>query len=120
RGLDDAGNIAGDERPVVRQGDYAEVRLERGEGVVRDLRASGGNHGEQRALARVRLAQEPDVGYQFQHELELALLAVLTRLPLARAAVCRSGEARVHAAAATAFRHEQRVQAPAPTAPPTT
>src|SRR2546430_16423711 len=38
-------------------------------------------------------------------------LAVLTRLPLARAAVCRSGEARVAAAAATAFRHEQRVPA---------
>ena len=112
--LDDAGNIGGDERPVVRQGDYAEVRLERGEGVVRDLRASGGNHGEQRALPRVRLAQEPDVGYQFQHQLELALLAVLTRLPLARAAVCRSGEARVAAAAATAFRHEQRVPAGEP------
>src|SRR5439155_22193992 len=55
--------------------------------------------------------QEPDVGYQFQHQLELALVAVLTRLPLARAAVCRSGEARVAPAAAPAFRHEQRVPA---------
>src|SRR5882724_2174064 len=111
RALDDTGNIRGDERPVVRERHHTEVRLERREGVIGDLRASGGNDGEQRALARVRLAQEPDVGDQFEHQLELSFLAVLARLPFARAAMRRSGEARVAAAAAPTLRHEQGVAA---------
>src|SRR6266404_6310610 len=111
RALDDTGNIRGDERPVVRERHHTEVRLERREGVIGDLRASSGNDGEQRALARVRLAQEPDVGDQFEHQLELSFLAVLARLPFARAAMRRSGEARVAAAAAPALRHEQGVPA---------
>ena len=58
----------------------AEVRLERRERVVGDLRLGRRDDADQRALADVREADEGDVGHQLQLELEPALLAVLALL----------------------------------------
>src|SRR2546422_9080796 len=92
------------EGAAVRQADDAEVRLERGERIIGDLGARRGDHREQCALARVRLAQEADVGDELEHQLQPPLLAVLARLPLAPALVRGGREARVAAPAAAAPR----------------
>jgi hypothetical protein len=109
RALDDARNVGQDERAMARQRHHSQVGLERGEGVVRDLGPRGGHHREQRALARVGLTHQPDVGDELQHQLELPLLALLAGLPFARRLVRRGGESRVAPTAASAARHEQRV-----------
>ena len=106
---DDSRNVGHDEGARVRQADHAELRLEGRERIVGDFRPGGRDHGEQRALARVGFAQEAHVGDQLEDELELALLAVLARLPLARALVRGRGEPGVAAAAAPALCDEQGV-----------
>ena len=60
-----------------------EVRLERGERVVGDLGRRRGQRGEQRGLAGVGQADQPDVGDQPQLEAQLALLAGLALLGVA-------------------------------------
>src|SRR2546426_10183210 len=84
-------------------------RSERGEGVVGDPGSRGRNYREQRALPGVGLAQQAHVGNELEHQLDGALLPVLSRLPLARALVRGGREARVAAPAAARFRDEQRV-----------
>ena len=106
---DDPRDVGHDEGARVRQADHAELRLEGREGIVGDLGAGGGDHGEQRALPRIRLAQEAHVGDQLEHELELALLAVLAGFPLARALVRGRRKPGIAAPAAPAPRDEQRV-----------
>ena len=86
--LDQAGHV-GDRRPalvLVTEVQDAEVRFERRERVVGDLGGRGGEGGEQRRLAGVRQAHEPDIGDEAQLEPQpvllarLALLGVLGRL----------------------------------------
>ena len=60
--------------------EHAEVRLERRERVVGDLGRRRGERGEQGGLARVREADEPDVGDEPQLEAQPALLAGLAAL----------------------------------------
>ena len=57
-----------------------EMRLERREGIVGDLGLGGGDPRDERALARVREADEGDVGHELELEAEPALLAVLALL----------------------------------------
>ena len=83
--LDQAGDVGDDELGGVVEADDAEVRLERRERVVGDLRLGRRDHADQRALADVGEADEGDVGHQLQLELEPALLAVLALLGEARA-----------------------------------
>ena len=61
RALEQAGHVGKDGRAVVDLA-HAEVWHERGKGVVGDLGLGGGQHAEQRALARVWHADDADVG----------------------------------------------------------
>ena len=82
--------------------DDAELRLERGEGVVGDLRPGGGDGAEQGALAGVGHADEADIGDEFEFELEAALLAFGAGLGVARGLVGGGWEVPVAAAALAA------------------
>src|SRR6185437_2805933 len=104
--LDDARNIGDDERAPVAQLYDAQVGAERGEGIVSDLRAGGRNHGKERGLARVRLADEADVGDELELELERAGFAVFARLVFARRLMRGGGEVGIAFAAAAAARDD--------------
>ena len=69
RPFDDARNVGHDERPVVRQSHDAEIRLECREGIVGDFGPRCRDHGQQRALTGIGLAEQSDVGDQFENEL---------------------------------------------------
>ena len=74
---------------VAGQFDDAELRLERGEGVVGDLGPGRGDRAEQRALAGVGHADEADVGDELQFQPEPAFLALGAGLGVARGLVGR-------------------------------
>ena len=101
RAFDEPGHVGDDEAAVVAQADDAEIRRQRGERVVGDLRPRRRDARDQRRLAGVGEANEPDVGEQLQLEPQILVFAGLARLDFARRAVGRRREARVaHAAAA--------------------
>ena len=108
RALDEAGDI-GHHVGVEAHFDHAEVGLERGEGIVCDLRRRAGDGAQQRRLAGVRQADEPDVGQQFEFELEALVLAALAGLGDVRRLVGRRREVRVAAPAATALGDDQPI-----------
>ena len=68
RAFNQPGHVGDDEAAIVAQADDAEVRGQRGERVVRDLRTRGRDARDQRRLAGVREADEADVGEQLQLE----------------------------------------------------
>ena len=70
RARDEARHV-GHREYLVARGDDAELRHQRGERVVGDLRPGRGQRRHQRRLARRRKADQPDVGHrpQLQHEL---------------------------------------------------
>ena len=72
RALDQAGNVGEHEVAVVDL-HHAEAGMQRGEGIVGDLRPRRRDGGEQRRLARVRQPDEADVGDQFQAQNDRAL-----------------------------------------------
>ena len=75
---------------VLAEVEHPEVRLERRERVVGDLRVGRRQRGEQGRLAGVRQADEPDVGDQPELEAEPALLARLALLGVLRGPVGRA------------------------------
>ena len=64
RPLDQPGDVGDDELGVVVEAHDAEVRFQRGERVVGDLRLGRRDDADQRALADVGEADEGDVGHQ--------------------------------------------------------
>ena len=84
--LDQPGDVGDDEVGGVVDAHDTEVRLERRERIVGDLRACRRHDADQRALADVREADERDIGHQLHLELEPPVLAVLTLLGEARRA----------------------------------
>ncbi len=80
RALDQPGNVGHHHLEPVVGADDAEIRLQRGEGVVGDLRLRRGDAADQRRLAHVGEADDGHVGQQLQLEPQPALLAVLTLL----------------------------------------
>ena len=103
RALDQSGHVGDDEAAIVAQADHAEIRRQRGERVVGDLRPRRRDARDERRLAGVGKADEPDVGEQLQLEAEILLLARFARLHLARRAVGGGREVRVAQAAAAAL-----------------
>jgi len=69
--------------------------MQRGEWIVRDLRARVGDRGDQRGLACVRHAEQADIGEHFQLELELLLFAGVAGCLLPRRTIDRALEAHV-------------------------
>ena len=68
RAFDDAGDVGHHERTVVIVLDDAQVRLQGGEGVVRDLGLGRCDGGEEGGLAGVGEAHEADIGQHFQFQ----------------------------------------------------
>jgi len=109
RALDDARNVGDHEAAMIGQRHDAQIRLEGGERIVGDLGTRGGDDRQERALPRVGLAQQADVGDQLEHQLDRPLFPVGSRLPLARRLMGRRGELGVAPPAASALGHEQRL-----------
>src|SRR5439155_14388229 len=74
--LDEAGDV-GDDELAVAPTDDTQVGLERGERVVGDPRTSGRDRRDQCALARVREADQRDVGHELELDLQPSLLTDL-------------------------------------------
>src|SRR5207244_6940295 len=79
RALDQPGDVGDDELPIVEPRD-AEVRDERGERVVGDLRSRARERREERRLPRVRQTGEAHVRQELELEPDLAALAFATVL----------------------------------------
>ena len=109
RALDEAGHVRRDERPEALPRDDAEVRDERRERVVGDLRAGGRDRGDEGRLARVRQADEGHVREELQLEGELELDALAARVGAPRRAVRGRREAGVSLPALSARGHEERL-----------
>ena len=62
RALDKSGDIGADEALALMCRDDSELRLERSEAVVRDLRASRADYRQKRRLSDIRKSDESDVG----------------------------------------------------------
>src|ERR1041385_4838842 len=87
----------------------AEIRRERRERIVADLRAGGRNHGEKRGFARIRLPDESDVGDEFELELDRPPLPFFSWLPFARRLVSGRREKGVPLPAAPALGDDDRL-----------
>ena len=109
RTLDDARNVRHDERRTLRHVHDAQVGEEGREVVVCDLRVRLRHHGQQRALAHIREADEAHVRQQLQLEQDRVALARQTGLGKARHLPRRRGEVLVAPAAAPAARGHERL-----------
>ncbi len=78
RAFDEAGDVDGDEGSLFVEAHDSELRFDRREGIVGDLRARRGDHREQRRFSRVRYTDDADVGEELEFEANLALFAGLT------------------------------------------
>ena len=85
--FDQAGDVGYDELLGVAEADDAELGVERGEGVVGDLGAGGGDDGEEGALASVREADEADIGDELEAEPDPPFLPGIARRRFAGGAV---------------------------------
>ncbi len=108
RTLDEARDV-GEHELMVLEAHDTEVRFERGERVVRDLRLRRAHRRDERGLARVREADQRGVGEQLHLEAQPVLLAVLALLSEARRATRVRQEARVAAAPLPALGREVAV-----------
>ncbi len=93
--LDQPGNVGDDETAMRREAHDPEVRVQRRERVVGDLRPRRRDRANEGRLAGVRQAEQADVGDDLELEAELELLARRARRGFARRAVGRTLEARV-------------------------
>ena len=89
RAFDQAGNVGQHEFAAVAL-DHAELGMQRGEGIVGDLRLGRADRGEEGRLAGVRQADEAGIGDQLQAQPDPALLARLAGIGVARRAVGRA------------------------------
>ena len=107
--FDDAGDVRDDKGAIVRQVDHAQVGRQRGKGIVRDSGLGVADPRQQGGLARVGLADQADVGQQFELEADHALLALPTRLPPPRRLLRGRREAGVPPASSATLRDHQHV-----------
>src|SRR4051812_40155509 len=80
--FDDARDICYNEGSMPRERHHPEVGLQSGKGIVRDFRSCRGDDGQERAFPRVGLSHQADVGYELEHQLDLAIFSLFSRLPL--------------------------------------
>jgi hypothetical protein len=107
RSFNDSGDVGDHEAAECFDADHAQVRVQRGERVVRHLRRGRGHGAHEGALARVREAEQADVGEQLQLQPDVALLALGAGGGLARRAVERALEVHVALAAVAAAGDQQ-------------
>src|SRR6185312_11299935 len=85
----------------------AKLRLQRGEGIVRDFRPGSGNAGEKRRLARIWHADQACVRDQFQFEDDDFLFARLSGIGMSRCLIGRALEMGIAEAAVAATQELQ-------------
>ena len=105
RATNETGNV-GDGEPRLPRLHDAEVRDERGERVVGDLRPSCRHRRDQRRLARVRVADERDIGDGLQFKHDILDGAWLAKQREAGGLATRRREGSVAEATAAALRHD--------------
>ena len=101
--FDQARDVGDDEALFGANAHDAEVGVQRGEGVVGDLRAGCGDGADQRALAGVGQAEQAHIGQDAQFEAEFMLFALFALGALARCAIGRGFEVGVAEAALAAL-----------------
>ena len=107
--LDEPRDVGDDEAAIGVDAHDAELRMQRRERIVGDLRSRRRQRARQRGLAGVRRTEQADVRQQLQRELQVPALAGLADVELARRPIHAGLEPRVAAAALPAFRDEQLV-----------
>src|SRR5580704_19084427 len=106
--FDQAWNVGNDERAALARGrvgiggNDAQVRLERGERISRDLGPRRGDARDQCRLSCVREADQADIGEQFQFQAQTALFAGTSLFVFTRRLVPGPYEMRVAVSAPTA------------------
>ena len=107
RAFDQTRHVANREPVEVGIFHNADLRVQRGERIRRDLRPRLGNGREQRGLARVRITDQPDLGHDAQFEKIIAFPARFARLRETRRLARRGGKIAVAQTAAPALaQHE--------------
>src|SRR5215204_3457195 len=86
RALDQAGNVGEHELAFIDARD-AQLRVQRGERIIRDLRLGGADGSEQCRLAGVRQSDDAGVGDQLEPQPDRALLSGLAGIGVTRRAV---------------------------------
>ena len=107
RAFDEAGQVGHHEAAEIVQLDHAQIGFERGEGVIGDLGAGGGNARDQRGFSGVGKADQADISQQLQLEAQALFLAGASGLVLGGGLVGGRGAARVAASAAPAARGQE-------------
>ena len=102
RALDQAGQVGEHEFALI-DAHHAELRMQRGERVVGDLRLGRADRGEERGLAGIGQADQAGIGDQLQAQADGALLAGLAGIGAARRLVGRGFEISVAEAAIAAL-----------------
>src|SRR5690606_9678981 len=87
RAFDQPGDVGDDETLFGADAHDTEVRMQRRERIVGDLRPRVADRSDQRRLAGVRQAEQSDVGKDLEFELQASLLARRARRALSRRAV---------------------------------
>src|SRR6266702_2096399 len=106
RAFDQAGNI-GEHELTTARADHAELRMQRGEGIVGDLRPCRADRGEESGFAGIGQADETGVGDQLEPQPDPALFASLAGIGMAWRAIGRRLEMRVAEAAIAACREHE-------------
>src|SRR6266478_6010971 len=91
--LDETGDVGDHEGMRLVDSSNAQVRSQRRERIVSDLRTRGRNAGNERRLADVGEADQTHIGQQLQLQPQVALFARLSLLAKARSLVRRGGKA---------------------------
>ena len=109
--FDQTGDVGHDELPAVRRFHRPEDGRERRERILRDLRPSVRDPGQERRLACIRETDERGVGEELQAKLDLLLLTGQADLREPRRLTDRPGEVLVAAAPQAALRnHDPRAR----------
>src|SRR5690349_17181050 len=102
-------NVGDDERAKVSEIDDAEMRFERRERIVRDLRTSRRHRRDESRLAGVGKTNQTDVCEQLQLQLQIKLFALASALMVARCTIRRGREVRVAKTTAATARSQPTV-----------
>src|SRR5690348_4078923 len=101
--------VGNHKRTKISEINHAEVRFQRRERVVGDLRTGRGNSRDESRLARVWETCQTNIGKQLQLELQFALFATAAALVITRRTIRRAGEVSVAKATAAATRSEPTI-----------
>src|ERR1041385_6865865 len=109
RTFDQSGYVGDHESTKATEIDNTEMRLQRRERVISDLRPRRGNSRDKSRLPRIRKPNQPNVREQLQLELQVQLFALASGLMVARRAIRRSREVRVAKTAAATARRQPAI-----------